>query len=103
MGGAVYRYSCPYRYTRLFLESTSESAEDSWKERIFLINTADTCESAEDSWKETILLINTADTCEIDYTLVPSTKGNSDLWKHLNQLVKQKTDSQTDADVPVCR
>ena len=44
------------------------------------------------------LLINMADTHEIEYTLVPNTKGKSDLWKHFN-LQKRKTDGGMDADV----
>ena len=47
-----------------------------------------------------LLLINMADTSEIEYTLVPNTKGKSDLWKHFN-LRKRKTDSRIDADVAI--
>ena len=45
------------------------------------------------------LLINIlADTRKIEYTLVPNTKGKSDLWKHFN-LLKRKTDGRIDTDV----
>ena len=47
-------------------------------------------------------LINMADAREIEYTLVPNTKGNSDLWNHFN-LRMRKTDGRTDTDVGVCK
>ena len=31
-----------------------------------------------------LLLVNMADTSEIEHTLVPNTKGISDLWKHFD-------------------
>ena len=40
-----------------------------------------------------------SDTHEINYTLVPNTKGKSDLWNHFN-LRKQKSDGRIDTDVP---
>ena len=49
-----------------------------------------------------LLLINMSDTREIDYTLVPNTKGKSDLWNHIN-LRKQKKDGRIDTDVAECK
>ena len=48
-----------------------------------------------------LLLINMADTCEIEHTLVPNTKGKSDLWKHFN-LCKWKTSGRIDAMLHAC-
>ena len=36
------------------------------------------------------------------YTLVPDTKGNSDLWKHFS-LCKRKTDGRIDAAAAACK
>ena len=51
--------------------------------------------------EEERLPIKMSDTREIEYTLVPNTKGKSDLWKHFD-LRKRKTDGRMDADV-VCK
>ena len=48
------------------------------------------------------LLISIADRREIEYTLVPNTKGKSDLWKHL-YVCKRKTDGRIDPYVAVCK
>ena len=42
-----------------------------------------------------------SDTREIEHILVPNTKLKSHLWKHFN-LLEQKADGRTDADVAVC-
>ena len=77
----VYRYGCPYRYTRLFSDGTSESAEVPYRDQTF---------SHQHSGAH-----------EIKYTLVPNTKGESDLLKHFS-LRKRKTYGRIDAGAAVC-
>ena len=43
-----------------------------------------------------------AGTHEMKYTLVPNSKGKSDLWKYFN-LSKKKTNGQINMDVAVCK